>query len=68
MSPSPQTGLQTEGCPEQVHPVSTVQLPVHPSPGFVFPSSQASEPSMVPLPHMGEQTEGCPVQVHPAST
>ena len=68
MIPSPQIGLQTEGCPEQVHPVSTVQLPVQPSPGFVFPSSQASEPSMDPLPHRGEHTEGWPEQDQPDST
>jgi hypothetical protein len=45
--------LQTLGEPEQVKPDSIVQVAEQPSPGVVFPSSQASLPSMIPSPQVG---------------
>src|SRR5688572_29338586 len=50
---SPQTGVQTDGCPVHCQPGSTVQVGLHPSPAWVPPSSHSSIPSMVPLPHPG---------------
>lgn len=41
--------LQTEGCPEQVHPVWILQ-PEHPAEGML-PVSQVSVPTMRPSPH-----------------
>jgi hypothetical protein len=46
MIPSPQTALQTLGCPKQAKPTSTVQDPLQPSPESELPSSQLSAASV----------------------
>ena len=46
--PSPQVSLQTSGAvedpPDQVNPVSILQVELHPSPSDVLPSSHCSDP------------------------
>jgi hypothetical protein len=42
--------VQTEGFPEQVYPLSTVQVAEQPFPDVVPPSSHASPDSTTPLP------------------
>lgn len=57
LSPSPHMGVQTEGAPVQVHPVSIVQVEVHPSPLATPLSSQVSGEITSPSPHRTLQTE-----------
>src|SRR5262245_14421007 len=51
--PSPQMPamLHTLGEPEQLQPAGTWQIALHPSPGVLLLSSQASPGSSTPLPH-----------------
>lgn len=59
MSPSPHTGLQTLGCPEQEYPFSIRHVLEHPSPDIKLPSSHCSFDVTMPFPHSySEQTEG----------
>lgn len=66
LNPSPHKGFQTvfpllgykpfpqsvHTLPLQIYPDSIVeQVPLQPSPLFVFPSSQASEPAVILSPH-----------------
>ena len=76
--PSPQMSEQAEAVDEsprvQVHKLSTAQLASHPSPGFVFPSSQYPAEGLItiPSPHVSVHElaveESPSVQVYPAST
>jgi hypothetical protein len=73
--PSPQISVQVsevvEEPPKQVHPNSTVQEELQPSPFKVLPSSQASPPILLPSPQIGEQVSETevvpPDQTHPVS-
>ena len=42
---------QLLGWPEQLKPVSMAHVEEHPSPSVIFPSSQASAPTINPSPH-----------------
>jgi hypothetical protein len=74
--PSPQISVQVSGVvgepPTQVHPNSTVQEELQPSPFNEAPSSQASPSIFLPSPQIGEQVsateEAPPTQVYPIST
>ena len=75
--PSPQVSLQTSGAvedpPDQVNPVSILQVELHPSPSDVFPSSQYVDKVLnrFPLPqfslHESSVDDVPPEQVHPVS-
>lgn len=53
---------------EQVYPVSIVHVLLHPSPGYILPSSQASLAATTLSPQVEVQTEGSsPVQVKSSS-
>jgi len=69
LSPSPHMGLQTEGEPVQVHPLSMTQFELQPSKFAVSASSQASTDSLIPSPQIGVQVLEAkadpPVQVQP---
>ena len=58
--------------PVQEYPDSTVQEDEQPSPDEVFPSSQASDPALLPFPQSFVQVSAVivepPVQVYPDST
>src|SRR5205085_812124 len=65
-----QVVVQTLGVlPTQVHPGSTAQALLQPSPLITSPSSQASAPARMPSPQNVVHTLGVlPTQLHPAST
>jgi hypothetical protein len=55
--------------PIQVYPVSTAQLPSHPSPDITFPSSQVSAPTFWESPQTEDQEPApVPEQEYPIST
>ena len=67
--PSPHIVVHTEGVPAveaaavQAHPVSKVQVELHPSLFEMFPSSHASPESAIPFPQVAVQTEGTAEEV-----
>lgn len=56
--------VQVEGVPVQVNPDSVVHVAEQPSPAVVFPSSQASVPSIVPFPQVAAAATTAGVFVH----
>lgn len=49
--------------PVQLNPVYIVQVEEQPSPFTIFPSSQASDPTLLLSPQVALQTDRVPVQV-----
>ena len=62
--------LHKEGLPSSFihdHLFSILQLPSHPSPSSLFPSSHSSYPRIIPSPHLGPQGRPAFIQENPNS-